>query len=73
MQKNGIILIHGLGGTPTEMKYIGNFLERNGILVKYCTLAGHCSSLENLRSSTYTDWIISVNNCYDEIYCNRRK
>ena len=66
MKKTGIILIHGLGGTPTEMKYVGNYLERNGVAVKYCILAGHCSSLENLRKSTREEWINSVNQCYEE-------
>ena len=66
MHKKGIILIHGLGGTPTEMKYVGNQLEKKGIAVKYCVLSGHCSSLEDLRKSNRQQWINSVNRCYDE-------
>lgn len=67
MKNLGIILIHGLGGTPTEMKYVGNFLEKKGILVRYCSLAGHCSTLKDLRNSTKNQWIQSVNECYDQI------
>lgn len=66
MKKVGIILIHGLGGTPTEMKYVGNFLEKAGVAVKYCVLAGHCSTLEDLRNSTRQEWIKSTEQCYDE-------
>ena len=62
-----IILIHGLGGTPTEMKYVGGVLEKRGIRVEYCTLKGHCSTIDDLRNSTYKEWIESVNICYDNV------
>lgn len=55
-----VLLIHGLGGTPTEMKYVGNKLKQYGYHIEYCTLAGHCQTIEALQKSTYPQWIESA-------------
>ncbi len=56
----GILLIHGLGGTPVEMRYIAQGLNRAGYTVYCCQLHGHCGSTEELQNSTWKDWIASV-------------
>ena len=58
--KTGVLLIHGLGGTPVEMRYIAQGLHRQGYTVYCCQLAGHCGTPEELSKSTYHDWINSV-------------
>lgn len=52
----GVLLIHGLSGTPVEMRYIANGLAREGHTVSCPQLAGHCNTLEDLRRSTWIDW-----------------
>ena len=37
----GILLIHGLGGTPVELRFIAQGLARAGHTVYCCQLAGH--------------------------------
>jgi carboxylesterase len=59
-----VLLIHGLGGTPTEMKYVGSRLQQNGYHVEYCKLAGHGQTIEHLKQSKYTDWIESACDAY---------
>ena len=39
--KTGFLLIHGLTGTPIELRYIANGLARAGFTVSVPQLAGH--------------------------------
>jgi carboxylesterase len=52
----GFLLIHGLGGTPVEMRFVGNGLARAGYTVRCPQLAGHCGSFEDLRATGWRDW-----------------
>ena len=45
----GVLLVHGLGGTPTELRFVAQGLARAGRTVLCCQLAGHCSTPEELR------------------------
>jgi carboxylesterase len=56
----GVLLIHGLGGTPVELRFIAQGLARAGYTTYCCQLAGHCSTPEELRRSTWRDWYQSV-------------
>lgn len=48
-----LILIHGLTGTPNEMKYLANFFYRKGYTVLCPRLANHGAPIEVLK---YTKW-----------------
>jgi carboxylesterase len=56
----GFLLIHGLGGTPTEMRYIALGLARAGYTVHVPQLAGHCGSADDLMGTGWTDWYDTV-------------
>ncbi|MEQ1648086.1 MAG: alpha/beta fold hydrolase, partial [Hyphomicrobiaceae bacterium] len=56
----GILLIHGLGGTPVEMRFLARALARHGHTVFTMQLAGHCGSTHDLGRSTLGDWSRSV-------------
>jgi carboxylesterase len=56
----GFLLIHGLGGTPVEMRFVGIGLARAGYTVSCPQLAGHCGSFEDLRTTGWRDWYASV-------------
>jgi len=58
--KTGFLLIHGLSGTPGELRYIANGLARAGHTVHCPMLAGHCHTLEDLRGTTWHDWYDGV-------------
>jgi carboxylesterase len=60
----GILLIHGLGGTPVELRFIAQNLARAGYTVYCCQLAGHCGTPEELRRSTWREWSASVEAAY---------
>ena len=56
----GFLLIHGLGGTPLEMRYVAQGLARAGYTVHVPQLAGHCGGAEELRATTWHHWYESV-------------
>src|SRR5258707_15877515 len=56
----GVLLIHGLGGTPLEVKSIARGLNASGFTVHCCQLAGHCGSEEDLLATDRHDWFRSV-------------
>ena len=56
----GVLLIHGLTGTPTEMRFVGNGLHRAGYSVLGMQLAGHCGDANDLLATGWRDWYASV-------------
>lgn len=58
--RNGVLLIHGLTGTPAEMRLFGKGLNRAGFTVHGMQLAGHCGSEADLLASGWRDWYASV-------------
>jgi carboxylesterase len=56
----GFLLIHGLRGTPIEMRYVAQGLARSGHTVHVPQLAGHCGSAEELQATTWQHWYKSV-------------
>jgi carboxylesterase len=65
--KTGILLIHGLGGTPVELRYVAQNLARAGFTVSCCHLAGHGGTSEELRRSTWHEWCSSVEEDHDRL------
>jgi carboxylesterase len=63
----GFLLIHGLGGTPVEMRFVGIGLARAGFTVTCPQLAGHCGSFEDLRATGWRDWYASVEDAHGEL------
>lgn len=58
--RTGVLLIHGLTGTPAEMRLLGKGLNKQGFTVYGVQLAGHCGSMEDLVNTRWTDWLTSV-------------
>ncbi|WP_448096726.1 alpha/beta hydrolase [Luteibacter yeojuensis] len=65
--RDGVLLIHGLTGTPTEMRMVGKGLNRAGFTVVGVRLAGHCGSEDDLLATTWEDWYASVEAAADEL------
>jgi carboxylesterase len=63
----GVLLIHGLGGTPTELRFVAQSLARAGHTVSCVQLAGHCGTPEELRRSTWAEWYASVEEAHDRL------
>ncbi|MDB5850410.1 MAG: alpha/beta hydrolase fold protein [Rhodoferax sp.] len=58
--RTGVLLVHGLTGTPNEMRLLGKGLQRAGFTVYGVQLAGHCGTQDDLVATRWQDWAASV-------------
>lgn len=58
--RTGFLLIHGLGGTPAELRLVARGLHAAGHTVHCPQLAGHCGSEADLLATGWRDWAQSV-------------
>jgi carboxylesterase len=66
--KVGVLLIHGLGGTPVEMRYVANGLARAGYTVHCPQLVGQGGgTMEDFKAATWQDWYRSAERALDEL------
>jgi len=63
----GFLLIHGLGGTPLEMRYVAQGLYHAGHTVHVPQLAGHCGSSDDLKATRWADWYATVEREHDRL------
>ena len=61
------LLVHGLTGTPYEMRYLGERLAARGVRVRGVKLAGHAGLPEELGPAGYDNWYESVVNGLEEL------
>ena len=52
--EDAVLLVHGLTGTPTEMRSLAGALKRDGFSVLCPQLAGHCGSMDELKCSAFS-------------------
>ena len=58
--KVGVLLMHGLCGTPSEMRFVANSLARQGYTVHCPQLAGHGGTTDDVKETTWRDWYASA-------------
>jgi len=54
------LLIHGLTGTPSEMRYIGEVLNEAGYHVRAPLLPGHGTNIKDLNRTKWSDWFLAA-------------
>ncbi len=65
--KTGCLLIHGFLGTPYEMRGLGEYLAEREITALGVRLAGHATSVEDMRRTNWRDWWGSVLEGYRQL------
>lgn len=65
--KVGVLLIHGLCGTPAELRFVASGLGRAGYTVHCPLLAGHGGSRKDLISNGWKDWYVSAESALIEL------
>lgn len=63
----GVLLLHSLGGTPAELRYVAMGLARAGNTVHCPQIAGHCGTEADLAATTWQDWLASAEAALDEL------
>lgn len=61
----GFFLLHGLGGTPVELRFLAQGLNRAGYSVCCPMLAGHGGTDILLSATTWRDWLASAQEAFD--------
>lgn len=57
----GVLLVHGFTGAPKEMRWMGEYLNRqHGFTCLGARLAGHATRPEDMIRSNHADWLLSV-------------
>lgn len=67
LAQTGVLLIHGLTGTPNEMRLLAKGLHRAGFTVLAVQLAGHCGTQDDLIATRWQDWVASVRRGADRL------
>ena len=57
---SAVILVHGLTGTPNEMKYLATYLNKRGYTVVCPVLANHGESIWVLKNTTWQEIYASL-------------
>ena len=65
--EDAVLLIHGLTGTPAEMKPIAKRLLKQGFSVMCPALAGHCGSVIDLKKSKWQDWYGGIAQAFEAL------
>lgn len=63
----GVLLVHGITGGPAEMKPLARKLAAEGFTVSCPQLAGHCSTLAELKRTGWRDWYATVESALDTL------
>lgn len=71
--EDAVLLIHGLTGTPAEMRPIAKRLAKQGFSIMCPALAGHCRAESDLRKSKWRDWYNSMADAFDALKAQHRR
>jgi carboxylesterase len=63
----GVLLLHGLAGTPAELRFLGNRLSASGFAVSMPTLPGLAGNTDISGLSTWPDWVNEARKAYDKL------
>jgi len=56
----GCLVLHGIGGTPANVRYLADRLIKEGYTVSAPLIAGHGQTLRTMRASSGKEWLASV-------------
>jgi carboxylesterase len=70
---HAVLLIHGMTGSPFELKSLAKKLNKAGFTVKGPCLAGHCGTLDELKATKWQDWYGTVYETFRELKRNYRE
>jgi len=71
--EDAVLLVHGLTGTPAEMRSLAKKLQQQGFSVMCPRLAGHCGSIHELKKSRWQDWYGTVEQSFEALKAEHRQ
>lgn len=67
--EHAVLLVHGLTGSPQELRFLAKRLNQAGYTVQVPYLAGHGTDLKDLMKTTWQDWHASMR----DVFCSLAK
>lgn len=67
------LLMHGLGGTPFDLSWVTQSLNKAGVGTHAVTLPGHGSTVEAYGAARFADWTAFVENEYQELVAKGKR
>lgn len=65
--EHAVLLIHGLSGTPFEVKYLAKKLHQAGFTVRVPLLPGHGESVSQLSTKKWQGWFDAASAHFDDL------
>lgn len=65
--RHGVLIIHGFGGSPAQLRPLAERINGMGYTVKGLLLPGHCTTLEDMARVSWQDYISAVRAGWDEL------
>lgn len=69
----GVLLLHGYTGSPTEMRWVGDYLHARGMTVSGPLLPGHGTTPEAMNRCRWTDWTGHVEQALADLRAHCRR
>ncbi len=63
----GALLVHGYTGSPHDMKYLGERLNKHGFTISIPRLPGHGTNYLDFLTTTHRDWLRKAIDAYIEL------
>jgi carboxylesterase len=63
----GVVCVHGLTGTPYEMRFLGGELARAGFTAIGPLLPGHGTTVDDLARTRWSEWVAAVERAFDSL------
>jgi carboxylesterase len=64
---NGVLVVHGFSGTPQSMRALAEAFGAAGFAVELPRLPGHGTSVDDMATTTFADWLESAEQAYREL------
>ncbi|MGD9669182.1 MAG: alpha/beta hydrolase [Hyphomicrobiaceae bacterium] len=65
--RSGVLLVHSLGGTPVELRYLAQSFAREGYTVNCPFIPGMTAGTDVSGISSYEDWYAGLEAAYEEM------
>jgi carboxylesterase len=65
--RNGVLLVHSLGGSPIELKFVAHALGQQGYTVYCPMLPGLAGGTDVSGLSSWRDWYAALESAYDDL------